>query len=254
MSTKGFLGAFLIVFAAALAGGGLYGANYLKQPKFDSETLCPLSGPVAATLIIIDKTGGLTPLEQDRVRAIVTSEREKLPSGAKLSISVLGRQEGEEQTTLRSVVGLCNPGSEANLLVANPKRVLARYYQSFAEPVDGAMRAFTPQGSAPASPIAVAVRSVIERERSASTGKAKLILVSDLMEHTPQASAYDGSVTVTMMGKLISRDAQAWLRSAQVELMILPRASYTGRQRAAIAVWRQFLKEIGSRDFIIRSL
>jgi hypothetical protein len=252
--TKSFLGAFLIVFAAVLAGGGLYGANYLKQPKFDSETLCPLSGPVAATLIIIDKTGGLTPLEQDRVRAIVTSEREVLPPGAKLSISVLGRQEGEEQTTLRSVVGLCNPGTEANPLFANPKRVLARYYQSFAEPVDGAMRAFTAQGSAPASPIAVAVGSVIEHERSDSIEKAKLILVSDLMEHTPQASAYDGSFTIAILRKLISRDAQGWLRSAQVELVILPRAQYAGRQRAAIAVWRQFLKETRGRDFILRSL
>jgi hypothetical protein len=163
MRTKSFLGVFLIVFAAALAGGGLYGANYLKQPKFDSETLCPLSGPVAATLIIIDKTGGLTPLEQDRVRAIVTS------------------------------------GSN-------------------------------------------------------SIEKAKLILVSDLMEHTPQASAYDGSFTVATLRKLISRDTQVWLRSAQVELVILPRAQYAGRQRAAITVWRQFLKETGGRDFILQSL
>jgi hypothetical protein len=53
---------------------------------------------------------------------------------------------------------------------------------------------------------------------------------------------------------LISRKAKAWLKVAEVEFVVLPRAKYAPSQRTAIAVWQQFLKEASGRDPVIGRL
>lgn len=247
MSGKNILGALLVCLALGLAAGGIYTANNLKRPKIDPDTLCPLAGPTGTTIIIIDKTDPLTPAEQALARQIITHERNALTPGAKLAVSSLEQENAAADTALKPVIALCNPGANADPLFENARRVSARYEQAFLHPIDEAMRTFTGNGPAATSPIALAVASAIQ-SNGAPAGRNKLILISDLMEHTRQASAYNGSFGVSALQQAIKAGERRWLRMAETEIVLLPRPAYAARQNAAAAVWLQFLKELAGHD------
>ncbi len=213
MSRKNVLGALLIAVALSLAGGGIYAANFLKRPKFDPVTLCPLAGATGATIVVIDKTDPLTASEQALARKIIANERDALPQGAKLAVSVLEQEAAGAAVSLKPIIALCNPGSEADPLFENARRVSARYHQAFLEPINDALQTFASKGSAPSSPIALAIASAIQNDGAAVRGKTKLILISDLMEHTPQASAYNGSLTAPALKQAIKTEERVWLQN-----------------------------------------
>lgn len=244
MKTKDIIGILFVIIAACLAGGGLYAAQYFKKPKFDSMSLCPLSGVTAATVIIIDKTDPLRANELQRLREIIERERKALEPGAKIIISMLEQVPGTAKVSSHPVLSLCNPGSEANPLYQNPKRVTARYNESFLRPLESAIQKIPGEGSAPTSPIAEAVDLAMAGESMAPVEKGKLVLVSDLMEHTLEGSAYDGTFTARTLHKIIPPEVSMRLRKFAIEIVLLPRPAYENRQNAAKAVWRDYFAAV----------
>lgn len=248
MKTKAILGAVLIALAICLAGGGLYAMHLLKQKTFDPATLCPLEGSKTVTLIVIDKTDPLTAPEQARIRGLVSDEAAAVQRGDRLTVKLLREQEGTNETVLETVADLCNPGAEANPLFENPKRVAARYRDAFQEPIEAALASVKTAGSAPSSPIAGAVHASIEAGPESPGLRYKLILVSDLMEHTEDASAYSGTLSEAALKKAMPQSTQARLRGAEVRVLLLPRPRYAKQQDAAIAIWRRFLQAVAGRE------
>ncbi len=120
MNWKAILGAALIVIALSLAGGGVYAVHSLRQPKFDPETLCPLAGAKAVTLILIDKTDPLTATEQARVRSLIAAEAEAVQTGGRIIVKLLQQKEGASEAALATAADLCNPGAEGNPFFENP--------------------------------------------------------------------------------------------------------------------------------------
>ncbi len=258
MSAKGLLGAVLIVAAASLAGGGFYVMHGLKQKRFDPETLCPLEGSKSVTLIVIDKTDPLTGPEQTHVRHLVAAERDAVIPGDRIAIKLLAQQDRAKEAVLDTVADLCNPGSDANPLFENPRRVEARYRNAFKEPIEAALAGMADAGSAPSSPIANAIRVSIE-DSTVSGGQrtdqgVKLILISDLMEHTSLASAYGGTLSEAALGRLIPIGAQARLRNAAIRVLLLPRPRYAKQQQAAVAIWRRFLEAVSGHPVTIERI
>jgi len=246
MNGKAILGVALIVIAICLAAGGVYAVRILKQQKFDPETLCPLEGPKAVTLILIDKTDPLTPAEQARVRSLIAAEADAVQSGSRITVKLLQQKEGASETALASVADLCNPGAEGNPLFENPRRVAARYHGAFRQPIEAALESIKGAGSAPASPIA---RAIAETMEAVPEGPGlKLILVSDLMEHTAEASAYTGSLTEAALRKALSPNTRARLKGKEVRILLLNRARYAKQQAAAIAIWRSFFAAASGRE------
>jgi hypothetical protein len=240
MTAKTYLGVALIVLAACLAGGGVYALHTLKQKKADPNTLCPLEGPKSVTSIIIDKTDPLTAFEQARIKTIVQQERDALPPGGRIAVKLLRRNEGTSETGLDTIADLCNPGSEANPLFENPKRVAARYSTAFAGPIDAALESASMIGSAPASPIASAIAATIEDLPRSASIPVKLVLISDLMEHTALASAYAGTLSEASLRKLISPAAQDRLKTLNIHIVLLARPRHAKQQEAAVAIWLRF--------------
>ncbi len=251
MKIKDVIGILFVLLAACLAGGGLYAAQYLKKPKFDAATLCPLSGVTAATIIIIDKTDPLRANELRQVREIIERERKALEPGAKIIISMLEQAAESNRVLAHAVLSLCNPGSEANPLYQNPKSVMVRYNESFLGPLESAIQKIFGEGSAQTSPIAEAIASALADESMASIEKGKFVLISDLMEHTPQGSAYDGTFTVKVLHKFIGPKLAMRLRKFAVEIVLLPRPHYENRQNAAKAVWREYFATLSGSDPLI---
>jgi hypothetical protein len=243
MNAKAILGMVLLIAAACLAGGGFYAMHALKQKRFDPETLCPAEGAKGTTLILIDKTDPLTPAEQTRIQSLTALERDAAQRGDRITIRLLRQKDGANETVLDTIADLCNPGLDANPLFENPKRVAARYRNAFVAPMEAALASAGGDGSAPASPIAQAVHTSVEGA-AGRAGRLKLILISDLMEHTPGASAYSGTLNEAVLRKLVPQAAQAQLKEAEVYIGLLARPRHAKQQEAAIAAWRRFFEEV----------
>jgi hypothetical protein len=254
MKPKSILGVALIVTAACLAGGGFYAAHSFKQAKFDPETLCPAVRAKTTTLILIDKTDPLAASEQSRARDIVTKARDSALRGNRITVTLLRQREGTDDVVLDTIVDLCNPGAEANPLFENPRRVATRYQNAFLAPIDAALTSVAGQGSAPASPIAHSIRSLLDGLPETPGLQVKLILISDLMEHGPNISAYASTLDDAALRRLMAPSAQAQLKGADVQIFLLPRPRYRAQQNAAVEVWRRFFNDASGRDPILERL
>ena len=79
----------------------------------------------------------------------------------------------------------------------------------------------------------------------------ELVLISDLMEHTPQGSAYDGGFTEATLHKIISQETAMRLRKFAVEIMLLPRPELARRQSVAKETWSKYFKNLRGTDPMI---
>jgi hypothetical protein len=243
MSWKGAAGILMIAAAAGLIGGGFYASQRLRQSPLDPETLCRPGGPQKLTLIFIDKTDPFSPEETVRISKTVATEREAVIKGDRLVVYLLALQRSGEAPALAKIADLCNPGEDADPLIENPRRVRARYREAFAGPLDKALETLQDQTPAPSSPIALSIRRALDEVPPEKPPALKIILISDLMEHTDAASAYKGTLTEAALGKLIGLDALRKLKNAQIAFDVLPRPRNRPQQDAAIAVWRRIFSD-----------
>ncbi len=248
MNGKAILGVALTVLAVCLAGGGVYAVHTLKQKKFDPDTLCPLEGPKAVTLILIDKTDPLTAAEQARVRSLVEAEADAVQRGDRITVKLLQQKDGIGDAGLTAAADLCNPGAEANPLFENPKRVAARYKSAFREPLGRALASAGGAGSAPSSPIAKSIHESLAAVQGPPGLSLKLILVSDLMENSGDASAYTGTLGEAALRRAIPPSTQARLKGVELRVLLLGRPRYAKQQAAAIATWRRFFQAATERE------
>jgi hypothetical protein len=248
MNVRAVLGVLLIAVAAALAGGGVYAVQRLKLKSFDSSTLCPAEGSKAVSLILVDKTDPLTEAERSATRGLVSAEAAAVERGNRITVRVLRQGEGTDAVALDTAADLCNPGAEANPLFENPKRVAARYENAFRAPLGEALESAGNTSSSQTSPIAQAIRESLTAIPESPGQRLKLILVSDLMEHTPEASAYAGTLSESVLRMAIPLAAQERLQGAEIRVLLLARPHYAKQQAAAIAVWRRMLKSLTGRE------
>lgn len=248
MNAKSVLGVVLCAIALCLAGGGVYAFHTLKQKKFDPETLCPLEGSKAVTLILIDKTDPLTEPERARAEDVIGAETGAVQRGDRIVVTLLHQNKDANETSLETLADLCNPGSEANPLFENPKRVAARYRNAFRDPIEKALESVEAAGSASLSPIAQSIYASMEAIPETPGQHLRLIVISDLMENSAEASAYSGSLTEAALKKAVPAAAQARLKGAETHVLLLSRPRYAKQQAAAITAWRRFLAAVTGHE------
>jgi hypothetical protein len=251
MKAKTALGAGLVALAVALAAEGFYAVNYLRHAKIDLETLCPAEGAKAITLVIVDKTDPLSPPEQARASEIVATERDAAKRGDRIVVSLLSESGAADSAALTAIADLCNPGtpgSEVNLFLENPKRAALRYSRNFIEPIGAAMASVASEDAAHNSPIVRSIDIALAGLHAPSKTPIRLILVSDLMEHGPDVSAYSGALSEKALHGLISSQAVRRLYGANVEIALLSRPRYEKQQKAAVSAWRRFFADATGRE------
>jgi hypothetical protein len=248
MNARAILGVVLTLLAASLAGGGVYAVHRLKQKRFDPQTLCPLEGSKAISLIVIDKTDPLTTAEKMSARGIVAAEAVAVQRGDRITVKLLKQGEGTDAAQLETAADLCNPGAEANPLFENPKRVAARYEAAFREPIGQALESVEDAAPAQTSPIALSIGESLAAIPEGPGQRLKLTLISDLMEHAPGGSAYNGTLSEAVLRAALPAGARERLRSAEIRVLLLARPRYAKQQAAAIAAWRQLFRALTARE------
>ncbi|OWJ64022.1 hypothetical protein [Inquilinus limosus] len=243
----------LIAAAACLlfAGGAwLYIEAAKANPKIDPVTLCPSGGPAGVAAVLIDTTDTLSPVQRLDVLNKLRGLREELPRGWLVAIYPV-RPVPEQPP--RASLSLCNPGRGEGLsqLTSNPALVEKRWREAFDTPLQDLLGSLVAAGQGDASPIMETVQSVAVAEFGDPDKKPlpkRLVLVSDMLQHSRSFSQYNGTKT---FGDFTKTDAyralKSDLRGVDVEILYVSRANQERRQTADhIAFWTDFFTDDGA--------
>ncbi len=187
----------------ALAAFGALGAIFwLREtaalpPTLDAETLCPVDGPRAVTVVLLDGSDALPDAGQRQVTTALLDLAETLPDHGLLELRLLDPADPGG----RILFHRCNPGTGAGLSewTANPQAARKRWLASFREPIGTVLAGGLPQLAAETSPIMAAIQRIaLDRfDGHALEGVPKaLVVVSDMIENTPAYSQYAGDASI----------------------------------------------------------
>lgn len=182
----------LAIVASLLAGVALVGffaaPSLLRGPPRDQETLCPKTGPVGHTLILVDKSDPWSEVQAGRLKKLVKQIGDELPAERMLSIYVFN---DVFEPGFPSLISLCNPGKTASELIGNPRREYVKWVEKFGRPLDDAMTVLTQPAKGNQSPIIEAIGDVVSRrENRVPTGDRSLVLVSDMLQNSSQFTVF----------------------------------------------------------------
>ena len=261
-----YIRTYALASILVLVVGGFYFAYQTMRslhPEREKATGCPTGkGPVSETVVLLDATD---PYNQIQRLAIETRLDEIVSSilvDAKLTIYKLDTL--ESLSTLGPLVARCNPGKEANALYESKRRKEVSWREGFDTPIRTALEEITETGSANTSEIMEMLQVV---GLTAFTGshtdddpKRELIIVSDMLQHTPEYSHYrdwpmtfkEFEATPTFRRLTTSR-----LVGVRVKIIYVRRQEYgaaTIQGRAHVDFWEEYIAGIGGFLFDVDTL
>jgi len=194
---KQVLGATLMVLAFALLAAGVYVyATAARAPTLDHASLCPTDGPGSVTVVLLDSTDDIPDIAKHEIRTTLLDMAEALPTYGLLDVRLLdpGVPGG------RGIFSRCNPGDGSGLseYTANPRLAKKRWLEGFRQPLEEALDVGFHPAPGKTSPIMETVQRIaIDRfsGRAAEDIPKSLILVSDMLEHEPDYSQYQGDLS-----------------------------------------------------------
>jgi hypothetical protein len=194
-AAKYVLAAALLLIAVSAGGAFLYKWMTVEPPpKLDQTTYCPIDGPRATLVFLIDTSDPLPPPAAKEVRTMLFDTADALRPYGLLEIRTLDAA-GDGLV----IFSRCNPGdgSDLNAFTGNPALAHKRWQESFQRPLAEVLEHGLEPAPSKTSPIMATIQNIaIER----FTGRANelkpksLVVVSDMLEYTPDYSLYRGSL------------------------------------------------------------
>lgn len=193
---KNVLGGLLMALVAIALGAFVYfnSTEKAKRDDIDQQTACQKSELPESVVVLIDHTDRLNPTQkaslENRLWDIASSVQRhgsiKVFSVAKITDKVLSPD-----------IELCNPGSDkdANELTENKRFAKKKYEEKFKKPINDLLNNVFDAADAKQSPIMEALQSTVVTTFIGKVNSAKskrIIIVSDLLEHTEKFSMYKG--------------------------------------------------------------
>lgn len=236
-----------VVIIVAISIGVVYW--YLQQytVKLNPDTLCPKDGPLALTVILVDRTDRLNTVQREAIRVRLDEVRAQTPRHGRIALFSIGPT---EQELLRPEADLCNPGAvtEASQVYQNIRRVEQRW-QTFNQRLAQAVETTVQSGEQPASPIMESIQSAALSTFARATPQMpkRLIVVSDLLQHSPALSLYQRLPRFADFKTTEGfRQLRAPLAGVEVEILYLRRPTARSIQsKALIEFWQQYVGENG---------
>jgi hypothetical protein len=194
---KHLLGGGLAVLAlGVLAAGAYVYATVARPPTLDQSTLCPVDGPRAVAVVLLDSTDEIPEIAKREIRTVLIDMAETLPAYELLEIRLLD----PKTPGGKSIFSRCNPGDGSGLseYTANPRLARQRWLEGFRAPLDGALEEGFHALPGKTSPIMETIQRIaVERftGRSVEEVPKSLVVISDMMQHGPDYSQYGGDLT-----------------------------------------------------------
>jgi hypothetical protein len=189
-------GALAVVALGLLAAGAYVYATVARPPTLDQASLCPVDGPRAIAVVLLDSTDAIPDPAKKEIRTALADLAETLPPYELLEIRLLDAKTPDG----RMIFSKCNPGdgSGLNEYTANPRLARQRWLEGFRSPLDAALDASFSPLPGKTSPIMETIQRIaVERftGRNVENVPKTLVLISDMLQHGPDYSQYSGDLS-----------------------------------------------------------
>ena len=243
-------GALAVLALGVLAAGAYVYATAARPPTLDHTSLCPVGGPHAETVVLLDSTDQIPDIAKQEIRTALTDVAETLPTYELLEIRLLD----PKLPGGRMIFSKCNPGDGSGLseYTANPRLARQRWLDGFRAPLDAALNAGFEPAPGKTSPIMETIQRIaVERftGRNVEEAPKTLIVISDMLQHGPDYSQYGGDLTYDRFKKSSAyKKVQTDLHGAQVSIYYIQRQ--TGRPINSvdhIRFWSEWVRDNNGR-------
>jgi len=199
-----------------------------EQVEKDATTNCPITGPAAVHVIMIDRSDAISAQQAQRVKQ---EFKEYLLHSQKYERFDLYVLEGDEKSVLEPMASLCNPGNsdQANELTENKYLIDRRFEEIFTKQLDKKLDELLVPNSYKNSPLIESIRAAAISSFGIDLNKnipRKITIVSDFIQHSKYISHYKGETNFEQFYKTPSWPLiQPNLRNAQVRILYIYRPS-----------------------------
>ncbi|SLN77889.1 hypothetical protein [Oceanibacterium hippocampi] len=262
-----FLPIVISFLALTIAGGGVWAYLSVSSDHvtLDAQTLCPVSGPLSRTVMLLDVTDPLDDRQAAALATLLSDLRNPATSEAAMSAAKLRggvryvepygeivaysiRQSG---TAMEPFLRVCNPGNPEKMsledeFTASKRRVSARW-NKFEERILSAFSSASSSDEQTDSPLLETLALIVQREASSVALRAsgrdtplRLIIFSDMIQHSKALShfrRYPGAPDFLRSGELAALRSD--LSSIEVVVYYLRRSQYAQFQSLQHFQWWQ---------------
>lgn len=227
---------------------GLFAAAAMNQPPAtDEETGCRLDRQDPShTIVLVDQSDPFNATDVAWVRALLEDEARALPKFGRLTLSVPNAASSYDPVTVWTG---CSPGSAAaaNPIFQNPKMIEQAWQAKFHKPLMAGAETVLIDNVAPNSPLMEAMFTLGDRPDFQDNVPARrLILVSDLMQHSKEFSMYKtGTAWEAFEGSPLM-DMRPGLEGVEVVARVVPRQEYALPLGEVKAFWQRWFKGTGA--------
>ncbi|WP_374091023.1 hypothetical protein [Methylomicrobium lacus] len=232
------------------AGAGSYFYSKANSPEIDKNTFCPKSGAESVTALLIDATDSLSVQQKQAFIFAFQSLRDAIPLHGRLDLYFI---HSTQSSLLKPVASLCNPGhgDAISPLIGNPRHVEQMWQDGFGQPLEREISQLLDASPENESPIMESIQSVVLTslsEPSLRDKTKKLIIVSDLMQHTSDLSLYRGALPTEnfFQNKSFER-MKSDLRDIDISVWMLVRDNALNRSKLA-ELWQRIFAEQGAQN------
>lgn len=222
-------------------------AAFMAPPTTVAETGCRMDRKDPAhTVLLIDQSDPFNPNDLGWVTEFVDSEARTLPRFGRLTVVTPNSADPYEA---RVVYSHCSPGSaeHANAFLQNPRMIEDTWRETFYEPMAKEIETALMDDRQPSSPLFEAVYSVADRaDFQASRGDRRIILISDLMQHSDEFSMYRTGTDKEAFEATKLADQVPDMDGVEIVARIVPRQEYDLPMSDVKAFWRDYFDEAGA--------
>jgi hypothetical protein len=240
-----------VALAVIALGTFVYWLNSNKR-ILDTATMCPQEGPSSVSVVLLDTTDILTPVQRADVIKHLDDLKDSIPRFGQLELFAVAP--GGDRL-IDATMNLCNPGrgNESSWIYGNPHQAERRWQQRFSQKTDSELDALLRPHPAQTSPILESIQQValeaFAGDKLADVPK-QLIIVSDLLQNTAQISQYE---CIELFDRFREDPyyfkVRCDLRGVAVRILLLNRPQNgAGRRTQLIKFWKQYFADAGATN------
>lgn len=246
---KALYGVGMAVVSLLLAGGMGWYIFIADGTRLD-ENMCPVEeGPSSVSVVIVDVTDPYNSIQWQNVKNRLSEIKKGIPKHGLLALFSVTKSVPK---TLEPEVELCNPGSgqQSSIWTGNPQLKRRRWQESFIAPIDSILTRINAEGPRRTSPIMETVQAAKAHVGAYDTDARRLVIVSDMMQHTDEYSHYGprppeyDPFESTALNEKLSADLSGW----QIEILYAWRggAESQVQGQSHVAFWNQYFQDNGA--------
>jgi hypothetical protein len=188
------LGGLILTLVVAVLGAVAFFVTKLSnQEAIDIATLCPASGPQSHLAVLLDMTDPISASQLLFVREYIEDQVDNAPVGAFVSVGIVSTEPDFQGSP---TINICKPrrGQSASQFYENPGLIEEIFQDKFSDPLQLKLDQLFATETASSSPIMESIQRLISSTVGfrTSTHARSLLIMTDLMQHSPAMSFYRG--------------------------------------------------------------